>query len=43
MPIFEESEPRRAASAQLPDAAAIPGDLPKSLLRGTPVSRARAA
>ena len=37
MLIFEQSQPGRAASAQLPEAAAVPSDLPEALLRDSPV------
>ena len=44
MLIFEESQPGRVASAQLPGDVAMPADRPKELLRDSPaVAKARAA
>jgi glycine dehydrogenase subunit 2 len=37
MLIFEQSQPGRAAHAQLPDSVPLPADLPADLLRETPV------
>ena len=38
MLIFEESQPGRAASAQVPDDVAVPADLPNELLCDTRVT-----